>query len=216
MEILSNRQIRRGRRTGSQARHDRHLGRTWVRVRDFTSARSRAAFANALGSATDESKQTSAEVQPGGHQRPSRKILRSVWSSAKQQSPTSNGTEWRTVRRVRRKIRLSEINRTILGMRVEHAGSRAISRRRPFYSSIVVWLEHLWRWSERSPHRSSDLTRREICGLVLDQGLNRGFRLGRPRQLKCRVCRRRGDRHFLVRDERFAASAVEDPHISRL
>ena len=53
-------------------------------------------------------------------------------------------------------------------------------------------------------------------GCVLGQGFNRGYGLGRPRVLKCRVCRRRGDRHFIVREERFAASPVEDPHISRL
>ena len=34
--------------------------------------------------------------------------------------------------------------------------------------------------------------------------------------LKCRICRRRGNRYFCVREERFAASPIEDPHISRL
>src|SRR6202167_2255572 len=98
-------------------------------------------------------------------------------------------------------------------MRIHHLGSWAISRLSKLISCDGVWLEHLCRWSRRSKlRRSSDDTGRDLprFGYVLGQGFNRGYGLGWPRVLICRVCRRRGDCYFLVREERFAAGPVED------
>src|SRR6202453_1456965 len=104
-------------------------------------------------------------------------------------------------------------------MRIHHLGSWAISRWSKFISCAGGWLEHLRRWSRRSKlRRSSDDTGRDRPRVSFErgQGFNRGYGLGRPGVLICRVCRRWGDCYFFVWEERFAAGPVEDEVVSGL
>ena len=116
----------------------------------------------------------------------------------------------------RRVICDSNINRRITGMRVEEVGSWAVSRGRPFHS-IRPWLEHQWRWLHRCPHRSRDVAGREReFGLVLEQAINRGYRLSRPRVLESRIRRRRGNWHLRPREKRLAGAPIQDERVPGL
>src|ERR1700751_2598702 len=107
-----------------------------------------------------------------------------------------------------------DIYRRIIGVRVDEVGSRAISRGRPFHSSAGPWLEHRCRWLIRRPLGSSDDAGRDReLFRVLGQGFNRGYGLGRPGRLPCRL---RGNRHFLVGEKRLPGLAIQNKHVARL